>query len=318
MMKALNEAKRLLLERDRFLILSHRRPDGDTVGSCAAVCLALRSLGKQADILANPQLTPRYAPYWTDLTRTDVPEGICPVSVDVASKDMLLLGAEALADHIDLCLDHHETNPGYAAVTCVAPDYASAGDLIYELLQLMQVRLDKAMAEALYLAVSTDTGGFRHANTDEHAFLVAAACCAAGADIFPMNRSLFAVKTPARIRLESELGANIRFFAGGKIALCSLSMATMARLGATEDDADDLSNYPRSIEGVELGILIREIEGNVGKLSLRAGDGFNAAELCASLGGGGHRAAAGASVPGGIEAAEAAILGALQNVGIEL
>lgn len=318
MMKALNDAKAFLLSRDHFLILSHRRPDGDTVGSTAALCLALRKLGKEAHILENPQLTPRYAPYWAGLTRSDVPENACIVSVDVASKDMLLLGAEALADRIGLCLDHHETNPGYAAITCVEPNYASAGDLIFELLQLLEVPLDKAIAEALYLAVSTDTGGFRHANTDAHAFTVAAACCAAGADIFPMNRTLFAVKTPARIRLESELGANIRFFSDGKIALCTLSIAAMHRLGATEDDADDLSNFPRSIEGVELGILIREIEGNVGKLSLRAGEAFNAAALCASLGGGGHRAAAGASVPGGIAAAENAILNALRETGIEL
>jgi len=318
MTKALNEAKALLSERDRFLILSHRRPDGDTVGSSAALCLALRALGKQADILENPQLTPRYAPYWQGLTRTDVPEDACIISVDVAAPDMLLPGAEHLADRIELCLDHHETNPGYAGINCIAPDYAAAGDLIYELLQFMELPLDKTMAEALYLAVSTDTGGFRHANTDAHAFLVAAACCAAGADIFPMNRSLFAVKSPARIRLESELGASIRFFSGGKIALCTLSIATMQRLGATEDDADDLSNYPRSIEGVELGILIRELAGNVGKLSLRAGDGFNAAELCAALGGGGHRAAAGASIPGGIEAAEEAILRVLRDAGVEL
>ena len=318
MMKALNEAKSFLLSQDQFLILSHRRPDGDTVGSSAALCLALRKLGKQADILKNPQLTPRYAPYWAGLTRADVPEDACLISVDVASTDMLLLGAEHLAERIALCLDHHETNPGYAGINCIAPDHAAAGDLIFDLLQVMELPLDKAIAEALYLAVSTDTGGFRHANTDAHAFTVAAACCAAGADIFPMNRSLFAVKSPARIRLESELGANLRFFAGGKIALCSLSMATMARLGATEDDADDLSNFPRSIEGVELGILIRELAGNVGKLSLRAGDGFNAAELCALLGGGGHRAAAGASIEGGIEAAERAIVQALQDAGVEL
>lgn len=318
MMTALNKATSFLLCHDQFLILSHRRPDGDTVGSSAALCLALRKLGKQADILENPQLTPRYAPYLEGLTRADVPEDACLVSVDVAAADMLLLGAEPLAARIGLCLDHHETNPGYAGINCIAADYASTGDLIYELLQNMEVSMDPAIAQTLYLAVSTDTGGFRHANTDAHAYTVAAACCAAGADIFPMNRALFAVKSPARIRLESELGSSMRFLAGGRIALCSLSMAAMQRLGATEDDADDLSNFPRSIEGVELGILIRELGGNVGKLSLRAGDGFNAAELCAQLGGGGHRAAAGASVEGGIEAAETAILRVLQDAGIEL
>ncbi len=316
-MSPMNKAAEFLLQQDHFLILTHRRPDGDTVGSAAALCRALRTLGKQADILENPQLTPRYAPYWIGLTRSGVPENAHLVSVDTASKDMLLLGAEALADHIELALDHHETNPGYAAINVIS-DYAAAGELIYELLGLLNVSLTKEMAEAIYLAVSTDTGGFRHANTNAHAFKVAAACCEAGADIFPMNRELFVVKTPARIRLEACLGNNLRYFASGRIALCSLSIAEMAAMGATEDDADDLSNYPRSIAGVELGILIREMADGTGKLSLRAGDSYNAAELCASIGGGGHRAAAGASVPGGIEAAEQAILAALRAAGHEL
>lgn len=318
MMKALNDAKRLLLSADSFLILSHRRPDGDTVGSAAALCMALRTLGRQAAILDNPQLTPRYAPYWQGLTCPERPENATIISVDVASTDMLLLGADSLAGQIALCLDHHETNPGYAAISCVVPQYAATGDLIYELLQLLDVPLSKAIAEALYLAISTDTGGFRHANTNAHAFTVAAACCAAGADIFSMNRNLFTVKTPARICLESELGASLRFFADGKIALCTLSRATMERLNATEDDVDDLSNFPRSIAGVELGIFIRELEHDIGKLSLRAGETFDAAALCASLGGGGHRAAAGASISGGMKAAEQAILTALQASGIAL
>lgn len=312
------EAAKTLREGDNFLILTHRRPDGDTAGSAAALCCMLRALGKRAAILENPELTPRYAPFWEGLAAPEVPEGACLVAVDVASEDMLLRGAEQLQGKIALALDHHESNPGYAACSCVRADFAAAGELIYELALELGVPLDARMAEALYLAVSTDTGGFRYSNVTAHTFQVAAACCAAGADIFPINRAFFTVKTPARIRLESFLGSSIRFYAGGTVGLCRLTRSDMARLQATEDDADDLSGFARTIEGVEIGILIRELADGTGKISLRTGETYNAATLCRQLGGGGHRAAAGASVPGGVDAAEQAILDTLARAGVQL
>ncbi|MBR5342391.1 MAG: DHH family phosphoesterase [Oscillospiraceae bacterium] len=315
-MKALNEAAALLLREDGFVILSHRRPDGDSVGSAAALCRGLRALGKQAWVLDNPELTPRCAPFWAGLTRSDVPEDAVLISVDVSSPEMLLRGAEALADRIRLCLDHHPSNPGYAALNVIRPDYAAAGELIYELLLTLEAALDPAMGEALYLAVSTDTGGFRYANVTAHTFRVAAACCEAGADVFPINRAFFTVKSPARVRLEAHLGSTAEFFMDGKIGICTLSLRDMAEASATEDDADDLSSFARSIEGVEIGVLIRDLADGSGKLSLRTSEAYDAAYLCGLLGGGGHKAAAGATVPGGIEGARAAILDVLARQGL--
>ncbi len=317
-MLTIPEAARYVREHDGYLLLSHRRPDGDTVGSCAALCRALRALGKRADVLENPQLTARYAPFLQGLTRPDVPEGATLVSVDVAAEDMLLPGAEGLCGSIGLALDHHESNRGFARCNCVRPDYAATGELIWELFAALELPLDAQSAGALYLAVSTDTGCFRYSNVTAHSFQAAAACCAAGADIFPINRAFFTVKTPARLRLESFLGGSMRFYAGGTVAVCALSRADMARLEATEDDADDLSGLPRSIEGVEIGVMLRENADGSGKISLRTGEGYNAAEFCRALGGGGHRAAAGASVPGGLEAAREAILGVLRAADVEL
>ena len=173
-MKALNDAASFLRQGDNYVILSHRRPDGDTVGSAAALCRGLRAVGKQAWVLENPELTPRCAPFWEGLTRPDVPEDAALIAVDVSAPDMVLRGAEALMGRVDLCLDHHASNPGYAARNVIRADYAAAGELVYELLLVLEIPLDPAMGEALYLAVSTDTGGFRYSNLTAHTFRVAA------------------------------------------------------------------------------------------------------------------------------------------------
>jgi phosphoesterase RecJ-like protein len=312
----LNEAAALLRQENRFLILSHRRPDGDTAGSSAALCRALRAMGKDAWILENPELTPRCTPFWTGLTCASIPEGAVPVSVDVSSLDMLPKNAESLAGSIRLCLDHHSSNPGYAEISVICPDFAAAGELIYELLQILELPLDPETGLALYLAISTDTGGFRYSNVTEHTFRVAAACCAAGADIFPLNRTFFTLRSPARIRLESHLGSTMEFLAGGKVGICTLSLADMAQAGATEDDIDDLSGFTRSVEGVEVGITIRDLADGTGKISVRTSEAYDAAAICGRLGGGGHRAAAGASVPGGIPGARAAVMRVLSELGL--
>ncbi|MBR6424967.1 MAG: DHH family phosphoesterase [Oscillospiraceae bacterium] len=315
-MNLLNEAASLLRQGDCFLILTHRRPDGDTIGSSAALCLGLRAMGKQAWILDNPEITPRYLPFWEGLTRPDRPEGAILISTDVSAPDMLLRGAEELAKSVRLCLDHHASNHGFAHCNVVRPDYAAAGELIYELLQELEIPLTPQMGLALYLAVSTDTGGFRYANVTGHTFQVAAACCAAGAEIFPLNRAFFTVKSPARIRVEAHLSDTIEYFASGKVGICSLSLADMAALGATEDDVDDLAGFARTIEGVKIGVMLRDQADGLGKISLRTDDDVNAAELCGMLGGGGHKAAAGANAPGGVPGARAAILRVLAQKGL--
>ena len=160
-MKALTipEAARVLLGAPSVLILTHRRPDGDTAGSAAALCRGLRSLGKEAAILKNPQLTERYRSYHEGLTCPEAPAGALVVSVDVAGREMLCKGAEALA--VDMLIDHHGTNPGFAPQGHIDPSAAACGEVVYEILGAMGVSLDRPMAEALYVAVSTDTGCFR-------------------------------------------------------------------------------------------------------------------------------------------------------------
>lgn len=324
----LAEAAAFLRGHDNYLILSHRRPDGDTVGSCAALCRGLRALGKKAWLYPNPQFTPRFAPYLDGLVgRPDLrpPFGgcsnegdggqgsgrptACVISCDVASRGLLPFGMEDAA--VELALDHHGTNDGFAARTHSDETRAACGELILELLSLLGVRLDKEMGEALYVAISTDTGCFRYTNVTADTFRCAAACMDAGAEIFPINRVFFEAKRRPRLALEAWLVEHMEFFAQGRVAVSAIPQALMERLQLTEDDIDDISGFGRAIEGVDVAVMLREVEGGKGKISLRCSPAFNAAAICAKLGGGGHPGAAGASVEGGIPAAKEAILAAI-------
>lgn len=312
-----SEAAAFLLARDHFVILTHRRPDGDTIGCAAALCGGLRALGKQAAILENPQFTPKFRPYLEGLTCPAVQDGDCIVAVDIASANILAYNAAQYADCVALVIDHHGRNTAYAANGLVEPHTAACGEIVLRVLQAMNAPMSKRIAEALYVAISTDTGCFRYSNTTAETLRAAAACKDAGADTFAINRVMFLTRRLARLKLDAYLTETTEFYAGGMVAISAIPAELIASLGLTEDDIDDISGFGRDIEGVEIGIMIRQApEG--GKLSIRTSPAFNAAEYCAQLGGGGHAAAAGATVPGGIEEARQAILHVLAASGVAL
>ena len=312
-MKTVKEAAKWLLDRDHFLILTHRRPDGDAVGSALALCLGLRAVGKDAWIWANPQFTPRYEARLAGLTRQDVAENAVIVAVDMASETLLPLGGEQFAGKTELCMDHHPSNTGYAAETLVQAECGGCGELIWDVLEELGVSIDRAMAEAVYIAISTDTGCFRFNNTTARTFRTAAKCVDHGAEIGPINRAHFEIKTQGRLRLEARIMDTIEFFAGGKVAIACLPQGWVEELGVTEDDLDSISGFPRTIDGVCVGVMIRNSEPGKAKLSVRTAPGYNASAYCQKLGGGGHAAAAGCAVPGTLEDGKAAILAVLRE-----
>ena len=312
-MKTVKEAAQWLQARDHFLILTHRRPDGDAVGSALALCLGLRSVGKEAWIWANPQFTPRYAQRLRGLTRTDVPEDTVLVAVDMASEGLLPFGGEQFTGKTQLCLDHHPSNTGYAAETLVQADCGGCGELIWDLLEELGVEITKEMAEAVYIAISTDTGCFRFANTTARTLHTAAKTVEHGAEIAPINRVFFEVKSKGRLQLESRIMAGMEFYAGGKVAIACLPQSWVEELEVSEDDLDSISGFPRTIDGVCVGVMIRNSEPGKAKLSVRTAPGYNASAYCGKLGGGGHHAAAGCAVPGTLEDGKTAILAVLRE-----
>ena len=278
------EMAQALRAHDNYIILTHRRPDGDTLGSAAGLCLGLRALGKNAWVLKNRQLTPKLAPFTEGLVTDTCPEHATVLSVDIASLGLLSFDAEelSLGDQIALAIDHHGSND-LNAPKLVEADRAACGEIILELLELLGVTLTEKLANALYLAISTDTGCFKYSNTTAHTHEAAARLIHAGADTYPINKAFFDTKSFARLRLEAELTHSIELYAGGLVGLCTMPKSLLQELGISEDDVDSISGFARSIEGVEIGIMIREVEDGGGKISLRTSENYNASELCKAL-----------------------------------
>ena len=285
-----------LSQNDNYVILTHRRPDGDTLGSAALLCRGLRKLGKTAHILHNPEITEKYAHLHQGLTTEQVNDSDILIAVDTASKGMLPEAFSQYADRITLRIDHHATADSFTDYELVEGETAACGELVARVLSLMGVQLDKPMANALYTAISTDTGCFRYANTTAETFECAAHCAYSGADLFAINQALFETRSLSRLRLEGWLIENMIFLQEGKIAICALPKAKEAELALSEDDLENISGFPRSIEGVKIAATLREEGTDRIKISVRAVPGYDAAAICAQFGGGGHKGAAGASM----------------------
>lgn len=311
------ETADFLRQRDNFLIINHCRPDGDAVGSAAALCLGLRRMGKQAVIWRNPQTTRRYAPYVAGMETEEVPQGATLVSVDMATENLLPLNGREFAGKIELSIDHHVSNEGYAKHTNVQPQCAACGELLLELLKELG-EISHEMANALYVAISTDTGCLRYSNVTAGTYRAVAELKALGADTYPINKVMFSTKTFARLRLEAALTESVEFYADGLVGVCTMTNQMLDSLGADTDDTDDISGFARSIEGVEIAVMVQELREGGTKISLRTGEDYNASEICKYLGGGGHKAAAGATLPCGVEEAKQQVLGAISKYGVAL
>ena len=307
------EAAGFLLSHDNFAILTHRRPDGDTVGSAAALCLGLRQLGKNAWVLENPEVTDRFAFLLEGLTKEAAEETDTVVSVDVASPGMLPKCFEIYKDRVALRIDHHESATSFTPAELVDGDSASCAELVCDVLTILGIQLDKTIATAVYVGMSTDTGCFRFANTTSHSFMIAAICAQAGVEIYKLNQVLFETNSLSKLRLHAWMIEHLDIFDDGKLAIVAIPRAVEELLGVTDDDVDNISSYPRTVEGVCMAATLRQSKTGETKLSVRAIPGYDAAAVCAHFGGGGHKGAAGATTSLSLEEAVKAVKEAMLN-----
>ncbi len=290
------ECAAFLLSHDHYCILSHRRPDGDTIGSSAALCLGLRQLGKTAHVLDNCEVSSRFAWLHEGLTKETAEDGDTIVSVDVASPGMLPKAFEHLLGKIQLRIDHHASATSFTDCEIVEGHSASCAELVWDILEEAGVTMDKPIAEAVYVGVSTDTGCFRYSNTSDHTFAVAAQCAKAQARIYELNQELFETNTLGRLRMQAWIVDHMKMIRSGEMAIVAIPKAVEAELGVNEDDMDNISSFPRTVAGVCMAATLRETCDGDTKISVRAVPGYDATLVTTQFGGGGHKGAAGASL----------------------
>ena len=307
----LNKAASLLKEHDNFKILTHSYPDGDCLGSGYALAFILRKMGKKANVAVDGNLPSKFTYLVRNYEEQDfVPEYI--VSVDVAAPQLLGESVMRGVDHIDLCIDHHGTNSLEADYRYVDSTAAAAAEIIWQLTQLMRVEFDEDIAAGIYTGISTDTGCFVYTNTTPQTHHIAAS-------VMPfcnwreINNINFVIKTRAKVKMERMIYKTMEFYADGQIAVVYTTLAMCEAMGTGDDEMEGLANIPRRIEGVKMGITMREKAGGVFKISVRTNDDVDAAEFCKQFGGGGHPAASGCSIEGYLETVKKILIDAAED-----
>lgn len=309
-MLTVSQTAELLRTFDNILILTHVRPDGDTVGCAAALCAGLRALGKTTYLLPNPELTDNSAPYFLPYAAPDsfVPDKV--VSTDIAATGLFPENAKPYLSRVDLAIDHHPSFEGFGRANIVRPEAAACGELIYDILAQLGP-ITQEIALPLYVAVSTDTGCFAYANTTPHTHAVAAALMNTGIDYRTVNKVFFRTKSRRRMQLEAAMMNDCLFYDRDRVAVLSVPQSLMERLGASDSDAEDLSALGPQIQGVDCAVTLRQLGPEVWKVSLRTGPRINATDVCRELGGGGHAAAAGCTIDAPWDEARQKILEAI-------
>lgn len=296
-MITLESAAKTLLSKDKILILTHRSPDGDTIGSGYALAMALRKLGKNVKVDCTDPFPEKYS-YFTDkLEKLEFDEEFV-VSVDIADTKLLGEKLSDYADKIDLCIDHHGSNTKYAKEYYVEASAAAAAQVIAKLIRFMNVEFDKDIANAIYTGITTDTGCFRYTNVTAETHRIAADMIDCGAESGMINRLMFETKSRSRLEIERRVMDSIQFYLDGRCAIAYATIDMMKESGAVDNDMEGVSSLPRQIEGVMAGITLREKNNGKFKVSVRTTDELDASAICANFGGGGHKAAAGCMITG--------------------
>lgn len=295
-------------------ILIHQSPDGDCIGSGYSLQAVLRLMGKRARVLCSDPIPQRFGFLLPSEPEEDF-EPKCIIAVDVADPKLFGSYCEQYRECVDLCVDHHISNLHYAKRTLLHADAAAACEVLYGLYRHMDIPFTEQIAKCLYTGIATDTGCFKFDNTTAQTH----ACAAEIMREFPdiryglINRNMFDVKSPSRLRAEMLMLQAMEYHLDGKCAMICVTQELLAQTGMEEQDTDGLANLPTQPEGVEVGITLRERETGVYKISMRSAKDVNVSAICRTLGGGGHIKAAGCLLRGSLEEVKTVLLEAVRK-----
>ena len=304
------EAAQLLRSHDKILILCHRSPDGDTLGSGYGLLHTLQALGKTARVDCADVIAERYSYMFPQEVSDFEPEYV--VAVDVADPKLLGANEELWGDKVDLCIDHHGSNRDYAEHLLLEADSAAACEVLYLVAKELGVEITPLIADCFYTGIATDTGCFRYSNTSVRTHRIAAELMELGCHFQKINQLMFETKSRSQLAVEAEAMAPLEYHYSDRCAMITLTRDMVENNGASDDETEGLAALPRQIEDVWIGVTIKQMKDRTGyKFSLRSTEEADASAIAAKLGGGGHARAAGCSVKGDLLFARQAVLTAI-------
>lgn len=309
---SLKQTASFLKKHENYIILTHTSPDGDTLGSAYALYYALNEIGKAACVLC-PDVIPKKFDFFARKTDHVPRENATVVAVDVADKKLLGALREEFGDIVDLCIDHHISNTQFSDNLYLDASASAAAECIYDLIMQMGVNINDITAKAIYTGIATDTGCFKYSNVTAKTHLIAAALYEFNIDTAEINRLMFDTKSKSLLNLEKMVLDGAEFHFDDKCVLLTVTADMQEQTGCSGTELDGIAVISRSIEGVLAGITLKQTDTEEFKISMRTFPPLDACEICKKLGGGGHKAAAGASVKGSLETVKAQVLSAVKE-----
>lgn len=298
---SLEKISKILNKNDNFCILTHQYPDGDTLGSAFALCIALQNMGKKAKVVNDEAFPEKYNFLQSKLEIQNFKPNFF-ICVDIANKKLLGPNLKELyANDIDISIDHHLINEDFAKFRYVNSSAAATGEIIYELLKIMNVKINKHIANCIYTAIATDTGCFKYKNTTSNTHRVASDMIDFGADVFDINRLMFDSKSKEQFMAERYILDSMEFYFNNRVAVVYVMLDMLEKTGAKDTFVDGIAGIPKQIIGVDIGITFRQKEDKVFKISVRTKENIDASLICSHFGGGGHANAAGCTLCGNLD-----------------
>lgn len=312
------EIVKLIEEAGGVAIFPHVSADGDAIGSSLALGLALKNAGKKVAIYIEENIPNVYkflpgldlADFYSDSNE------VMDLNIALDTGDVGRLASRAEAFFKAPCtinIDHHVTNTKFAHFNYVDALSASTGEIIYTLITEMNLTIDSEIAMCLYTAIATDTGGFQYENTSAGTHRIAAALLEAGINVGELSQRIFDNTTYEKLKLKQKSIELLELYEKSKIAVIALSQEDIRSTGAKDEDCDGIVNIGRSIEGVEVSVLIKEKDENVIRVNLRSKTFVDVSEVASTFDGGGHKRAAGCTIKGSLEDVKVKIINAIKD-----
>ncbi len=300
-------------QRERFVLTSHARADGDAVGSSLACCEILRRMGKQAEVILRDGVPRVYQqlPFADGVIHADRVNGSYDAAILLECDSIQRTRLEGLEKRFLINIDHHKSGRAFANVNWIDPQAIATAEMVYRLARKAGVAISPEIATCLYTAVLTDTGAFMYEGTNQHTFELARELVLAGADPARCARHIYFGHSTAKMRL---LGLALSALQReGALAWIWVTQEQMERTGAKEEDCEGLVNYALAIGDVEVAAFFRELPDRRFRVSLRSKGGLDVAHIAEEFGGGGHACASGCSVDGPLHAAVESVLGKIRG-----
>ncbi len=311
---SLRATARFLKRHDNFIILTHASPDGDTLGSAYALYYGLKEIGKCAEVICPDVIPSKYA-YFVHETDHITDNGKATVvTVDVADKRLLGALQEDFGDRVDLSIDHHISNTEFAKMLYLDSDASATAEAIYELLSVMRVNVNTVTAKALYTGLATDTGCFKYSSVTAKTHLIAAALHEFDIEADKINRIMFDTKSRKLLELERMVLEGAEYHFDNRCFLLTVTAEMQEQTGCSGTELEGIAVISRSVEGVLAGVTLKQVGDEEFKVSLRTYEPLSATKICKLLGGGGHNAAAGASVKGNLSEVKEKVLSAVKQI----